>query len=173
MRLTPSGIASTFEVLVALADLDASAPFSAFVLPVNVLDVIVVEVELGTAAGAALTVGGVVSGGAAGGTATGANATAATGGATIGAAVATGNGVTLLVLDGATAAASYDGISSSGRLRSNASASDGVCAGVLAVDVVPAGDGDATFIPAGFRAGASKFRSPLLLTGGNARNRCV
>ena len=47
-------------------------------------------------------------------------------GAATGAAAATGNCVTL------TGAGSDDGASSSGRLRSNASASEGVCAGVLA-----------------------------------------
>jgi hypothetical protein len=119
-RFAPSGIASTFEVLVALVDLDDSDELSALVLPVNVRDVIVVEVD-GAAAGAAVDEAG-----AATGTATGATA-------------ATGNGVTLSAT-GAAEAAPTEGASSSGRWRSNASASDGVCAGVFVARAVPAWD---------------------------------
>jgi hypothetical protein len=101
---------------VALVDLDESDELSALVLPVNVRDVIVVEAD-----GA---VAGLGDAGAAIGTATGATA-------------ATGNGVTLSAT-GAVEAASTEGASSSGRWRSNASASDGVCAGVFVARAVPA-----------------------------------
>ena len=74
-------------MLVALVDLADSDELRALVLPVNVRDVTVVEVD-GAAAGAALTVGG---------------AGAATGAAT-GATAATGNGVTLSATDVAGAA---------------------------------------------------------------------
>ena len=63
MRLTPSGSSITFEVLVALADFDASAELSAFAVPVNAFEVVVEPVFV--AADAAGTATGIATGTAA------------------------------------------------------------------------------------------------------------
>src|SRR6187402_2711309 len=115
MTLTPSGSAITLDVLVAPSDFDVSVELRAFVFPVSVLEIIVeLAFVAAGATAAALTVDGV------------------------GAAAAVGKGVTLSATGFAV------GASSSGRLRSNASASEGVCAGVLEARTVGAADAGRT-----------------------------